>query len=63
MKHKSLSIRQLARLEALLNRLTPEERDDLLASATLNQIAALPPDKQEALAKALAKFLHQRVQN
>jgi hypothetical protein len=57
---KKLTTDELARLKALLARLTPEERELLGADSVLEQIAALPHDKRRELAKQIAKFLHNR---
>jgi hypothetical protein len=57
---KKFSADEIATLKELLGRLTPEERGLLGADSVLVQIAALPDDKRRALAKQIAKFLHNR---
>ncbi len=58
---KPLSTAERARLQKLIERLTPDER--ALLSASLDQIAELPTGKRRALAKQIAQFIHQRGTN
>ncbi len=52
---------QLHALEQLFARFTPDEQRLLVAAR--DYIADLPPEQQTALAKQIAAFAHQRIQN
>jgi hypothetical protein len=57
----SLTADELAELDRLFQRLTPEERGLLVL--VRDQVADLPAEKQREFARELAKFLDQRIKN